>query len=422
MTAEAAVSKRLGKFENTVPGREVYGPHGGSQYLPPGQEGTARVEEGCDGVDLQEGGEGGPGQLAANIAEPHVIQTLCWMCCRPTHGIAHIQQGAQPLPKGLPYCGRRVRARPHSKPSAQKGQDPRKGQVRGLAERVERVRCDSEPRPRSVDPLQWCRRRLSCQVQDIYNGATSTTVSVTDGLIADIPVQSGIKQGCPLSGLLFIMAIDPVVSLLQGEVTGNRVLAFADDLCLIADSPQELPASIDAAHDGLGRLGPRLNAAKCASLHLSGWRPGHTIYAGWIPLCPLAEGEAATFFRAQVGFNIVPSLSTLVNIIDIGLRIARSMLAPWQRMDALKTFLYPSIIHLNRLGAFPKSDWARVDKIMRPEIKKTYLPQEDIAFKLVTSPDQRFAEDAAEHVEEVAKRRIQPKRCFDRQARSRQSR
>lgn len=53
-------------------------------------------------------------------------------------------------------------------------------------------------------------------IRDIYTGATSS-VNVAGGLTNDIPVRSGIKQGCPLSGLLFIMAIDPVVALLQGE-------------------------------------------------------------------------------------------------------------------------------------------------------------------------------------------------------------
>jgi len=73
----------------------------------------------------------------------------------------------------------------------------------------------------------------------------------------------------------------------------------------------------------------------------------------------------------------VPPLSTLAEIIDICLRIARSMLAPWQRIDALKTFFYPSTVYLQQLGVFPKSDWARVDRILRPEIKKTlYLLQE----------------------------------------------
>lgn len=72
-------------------------------------------------------------------------------------------------------------------------------------------------------------------VRDIYNGATST-VSVAAGATPDIPVQSGIRQGCPLSGLLFIMAIDPVVSGLQGQVSDHRVLAFVDDLCLLDDN------------------------------------------------------------------------------------------------------------------------------------------------------------------------------------------
>lgn len=82
-----------------------------------------------------------------------------------------------------------------------------------------------------------------------YSGFSSS-VSVAGGMTADILVRSEIKQGCPLSGLLFIMAIDPVVALLQGESVDHKALAFADDLCLIADSPAELQTSIETAHDG----------------------------------------------------------------------------------------------------------------------------------------------------------------------------
>ncbi|XP_060879164.1 uncharacterized protein LOC132951368 [Metopolophium dirhodum] len=280
---------------------------------------------------------------------------------------------------------------------------------------------------------------LLLAVRDIYSGATSS-VSVAGGMTGDIPVRSGIKQGCPLSGLLFIMAIDPVVARLQGASADHRVLAFADDLCLIADSPGDLQSAIDAARVGLGMIGLKLNANKCASLHLSGKRPVGVRDTQFrlldSPLRPLVEGEAATFLGAQVGFNIVPPLSTLAEITEIGLKISRSKLAPWQRIDALKTFFYPSTVHLQRMGTFPKGDWARVDKVLRPEIKATlYLPQEasgeyiygstrrgccgirllaedadiaavDSAFKLVSSPDLRVAEDAAEHVEEVTRRRI----------------
>jgi len=96
--------------------------------------------------------------------------------------------------------------------------------------------------------------------------------------------------------------------------------AFADDLCLIADSPDELQVSIDLAQRSLEMLGLRLNAAKCSSLHLSGRRlvgvRDTQFTLRGLPLRPLAEGEAATFLGAQVGFNIVPPLSTLAEIID----------------------------------------------------------------------------------------------------------
>lgn len=45
-------------------------------------------------------------------------------------------------------------------------------------------------------------------VHDIYSGAISS-VSTAGGRTGDIHIQSGIKQGCPISGLLFIMAINP---------------------------------------------------------------------------------------------------------------------------------------------------------------------------------------------------------------------
>jgi len=100
------------------------------------------------------------------------------------------------------------------------------------------------------------------------------------------------------------MAIDPVVTLLQGASADHRVLAFADDHSLIADSPGELQMSIDAAHLSLRILGLSLNAAKCASLHLSGRRPAgvrETYFTlGGTPLRSLSEGEAATFLGAQV--------------------------------------------------------------------------------------------------------------------------
>lgn len=88
----------------------------------------------------------------------------------------------------------------------------------------------------------------------------------------------------------------------QGEAADHWVLAFADDLCLIANNPVELQASIDAVHNGLDMLGLRLNAAKCASLHLSGRRPVGVRDTQFMlcgsPLHPLVEGQMVSGRRS----------------------------------------------------------------------------------------------------------------------------
>ncbi|KAE9528637.1 hypothetical protein AGLY_012212 [Aphis glycines] len=194
------------------------------------------------------------------------------------------------------------------------------------------------------------------------------------------------------------------------------------------------------ARSSLDRLGLRLNASKCATLHLSGRPPigvrNTQFFLQDTALKSLNEGDATTFLGAQIGFHIIPSKSTIAEITEIGLKILKSKLAPWQRIDALKTFFYPSAVYLLRMGTFQKTDWKEVDKIIRPEIKSTLnLPQEasneyiygssrrgcygiallaedadivavDSAFKLLTSTDGRVAREAHDHARDSACRRI----------------
>lgn len=140
----------------------------------------------------------------------------------------------------------------------------------------------------------------------------------------------------------------------------NTVLAFADDICIIADDPTGLQQAISLARDKLDQLGLKLNAGKCATLHLSGRRPVGTrdtnFYINGTQLKSLGENDAATFLGAQVGFHVVPYQAALADVISVGLKIARSKLAPWQRLDALKTIFYPSTLHHQRMGTFSKSD------------------------------------------------------------------
>ncbi|KFM83362.1 hypothetical protein X975_06694, partial [Stegodyphus mimosarum] len=46
-----------------------------------------------------------------------------------------------------------------------------------------------------------------------------------------------------------------------------------------------------------------------------------------------------------------------------------SKLAPWQRLDALKSFFYPSLQFDMRIARHRKSTWTGIDSFLRPLIK-----------------------------------------------------
>ncbi|GLV46534.1 hypothetical protein CBL_20859 [Carabus blaptoides fortunei] len=212
----------------------------------------------------------------------------------------------------------------------------------------------------------------------------STEVMTPTGPTRPIQVQSGVKQGCALSGLLFNLAVNPLIELahppriLHDNINPNHeihVLAYADDITLITDS------------------------------------------------------------AAAMRESPFPGNSDLKRICDTGLKIMKSKLAPWQRIDALKTFIYPSMHHHMRTGRFLKKDWNELDRIFRAEIKKTLnVPQEaaneylygprssglcgipvaattsdqaivDSAFKLLTSPDRNISTLALKSLDSMIEKR-----------------
>lgn len=114
---------------------------------------TEIVKKSCDGAYIQERGTRWPRQLEAHFAEQNAVrgisrQQIDW--------VAADKRGPQCMPEELPAGGQRNWARAYSKPSSREGQDPCKGQERGLAGCVKRVWGDSSPGNRS----EWSRSGL----------------------------------------------------------------------------------------------------------------------------------------------------------------------------------------------------------------------------------------------------------------------
>lgn len=116
---------------------------------------------------------------------------------------------------------------------------------------------DSVPRP-----LLWLRLQeagisghMLTTLQSLYTHVTARAHCPT-GLTEPFPCDLGVKQGCPLSPLLFGLYIDRVASLIQAAdpsaptLAGTPVacLLYADDLTLLSTTPTGLQKQLDTLH------------------------------------------------------------------------------------------------------------------------------------------------------------------------------
>ena len=86
------------------------------------------------------------------------------------------------------------------------------------------------------------------------------------------PVITGVKQGCCMSGFLFLLVIDWVMrKTVEGERTGIRWnfismledLDFADDIALLSSTMKHLQSKTTKLEDNAAKVGLKLNGQKC---------------------------------------------------------------------------------------------------------------------------------------------------------------
>ena len=130
-------------------------------------------------------------------------------------------------------------------------------------------------------------------IKALYRGGLAVVV-VMGARWGSFPILSGIRQGCPASGTLFALAIDPCIRYIMAQLRPARgiLTAYADD---IAAAVKELYESIRILANAFAVIG------KCSSLEL---------HPGKVVIIPLWKFEEAVV-RAAVA-AAAPSLAAAV--------------------------------------------------------------------------------------------------------------
>jgi hypothetical protein len=118
--------------------------------------------------------------------------------------------------------------------------------------------------------------RFIASIRMMYED-TMSALQVNGHLSAPIPIQCGVRQGCPLSMILFALCLDPLLRYLDGRLQGLRVhrsqtkstvVAYAD-VSILVTSPEDVPTIREAMTYYEKATGAALSVAKSRALAVS---------------------------------------------------------------------------------------------------------------------------------------------------------
>ena len=217
----------------------------------------------------------------------------------------------------------------------------------------------------------------------LYSEA-STRLQIGEELSEPLAQNRGVKQGDPLSPILFNCVIDWAIEALDQELgvqvgdDGPRLnhLAFADDIVLMARSKigiQHLSRQLERA---LGLCGLTLNPDKSRSLTIAvdgkagRWVCDPTPYVslteGVLPAVPISEGYkylGVTVSAREGGSSAEELLSRGLN------HLTKAPLKPQQRLYITKNHLIPKLYHKLVLSRCNNGVLRRLDKLVRRSLR-----------------------------------------------------
>lgn len=216
-----------------------------------------------------------------------------------------------------------------------------------------------------------------------------TTMWMGGDRCGSIPVRRGVKQGDPMSPILFNLVLDELVTQLNQqsgltiEGLNTACIAYADDLLLLANDRRQASRLLKRASDFFEARGLRLNPSKCAALS-TGVVPAKKktyvitrplFYIHGTPVKQLSVQETFKYLGCRYAFNGGQSSFSMADLGEQLSRLMRAPLKPHQRFKILNTFLVPKYIYLLQSLNVSKRQLETANRRFRAAVRKIlHLP------------------------------------------------
>ena len=225
-------------------------------------------------------------------------------------------------------------------------------------------------------------------ILSMYEHST-TNITVGGKTTRAIKINAGVKQGCPLSPLLFNLIINELIVKLKkldvGITLGKQkvcVLAFADDLVLITDDRFHMQLLTEEIKEFFDQKCLKANAKKCASLRV-------------IPVAKKQTMKVITAVHRRWGNEGIPSITfkDLARYLGVDIRpdgsvhlprqtwidylenLTKAQLNPIQKVDAIRSTIAAKIQYQLRLSDHGLEEARKLTRTLRKYVKKIlHLP------------------------------------------------